>query len=53
VALEKLDDSTFRSIHLAYGPADGGRTYGGHVYMQVCIVAFYRCSASLTDCDSP
>ena len=39
IALEKLGANTFRSIALAYGPAKGNRTYGGHVYMQACYAA--------------
>jgi acyl-CoA thioesterase len=39
IALEKLDDDTYRSKALAFGPANGNRTYGGHVYMQACYAA--------------
>lgn len=49
VALERLDDSTFRSIHLAFAPAGGDRTYGGHVFMQVCTAAWFPYSDSFTN----
>lgn len=39
IALEKISSSTFRSKSLAFGPANGNRTYGGHVYMQACYAA--------------
>ncbi|KAK5170269.1 uncharacterized protein LTR77_004855 [Saxophila tyrrhenica] len=39
IALDKLDSTTFRSKALAFGPANGNRTYGGHVYMQACYAA--------------
>ena len=39
IALEKIDANTFRSKALAFGPANGNRTYGGHVYMQACYAA--------------
>ncbi|KAK4555025.1 hypothetical protein LTR86_007791 [Recurvomyces mirabilis] len=39
VALERLDGNTYRSIALAFGPAEGERTYGGHVYMQAAYAA--------------
>jgi acyl-CoA thioesterase len=39
IKLEKLGANVFRSIALAFGPAQGNRTYGGHVYMQACYAA--------------
>jgi acyl-CoA thioesterase len=39
IALEKLDDNTYRSKALAFAPASGNRTYGGHVYMQASYAA--------------
>ena len=39
IALEKLGANVFRSKALAFGPANGNRTYGGHVYMQACYAA--------------
>ena len=39
IALEKLGANVFRSTALAFGPAGGNRTYGGHVYMQACYAA--------------
>lgn len=39
IALEKLSANVFRSTALAFGPANGNRTYGGHVYMQACYAA--------------
>lgn len=39
IALETLDKDTYRSTALAFGPANGNRTYGGHVYMQACYAA--------------
>ena len=39
IALENITASVFRSKALAFGPADGNRTYGGHVYMQACYAA--------------
>ena len=39
IALEKLSAHVFRSTALAFGPANGNRTYGGHVYMQACYAA--------------
>lgn len=34
MALEKIDESTFRSIALPFSPGSFGRAYGGHVYAQ-------------------
>lgn len=39
VALEKISANVFRSTALAFSPANGNRTYGGHVYMQACYAA--------------
>ncbi|KAK5687017.1 hypothetical protein LTS10_001154 [Elasticomyces elasticus] len=39
IALERLNANSYRSIALAFGPAEGTRTYGGHVYMQACYAA--------------
>lgn len=39
ISLQRLNDNTFRSIKLAFGPADNNRTYGGHVYMQASYAA--------------
>lgn len=39
VALEKIEAGTYRSKELAFAPAGGNRTYGGHVYMQSCYAA--------------
>ena len=39
VALEKIEANTYRSTSLAFAPAGGNRTYGGHVYMQACYAA--------------
>ena len=39
IALDKIDATTFRSKALAFSPANGNRTYGGHVYMQSCYAA--------------
>ena len=39
VALDKIDENTYRSKALAFAPAGGNRTYGGHVYMQACYAA--------------
>lgn len=39
VALDKIEANTFRSKALAFAPAGGQRTYGGHVYMQACYAA--------------
>lgn len=39
VALEKIEANTYRSKALAFAPAGGNRTYGGHVYMQACYAA--------------
>ena len=61
IALEPISRLTFRSKALAFGPANGNRTYGGHVYMQACYAAAQtvpkdmvlhvsRCSRSLLQC---
>lgn len=34
IALEKINDSTYRSIAMPFSPGGGGRAYGGHVYAQ-------------------
>jgi acyl-CoA thioesterase len=34
MALEKLDETTYRSTALAFSPSGSGRAYGGHVYAQ-------------------
>lgn len=39
IALDKISADTFRSTALAFAPAGGARTYGGHVYMQACYAA--------------
>lgn len=39
IALEQISRNTYRSKALAFGPAGGNRTYGGHVYMQACYAA--------------
>lgn len=39
IALEPISSDVYRSKALAFGPAQGNRTYGGHVYMQACYAA--------------
>ena len=39
IELENTGLNTFKSKALAFGPASGNRTYGGHVYMQACYAA--------------
>ena len=34
IALEKIDETTYRSIALPFAPNGSGRAYGGHVYAQ-------------------
>ena len=34
MALEKIDQHTFRSIATPFSPGSFGRAYGGHVYAQ-------------------
>jgi acyl-CoA thioesterase len=34
IALEKVDDTTFRSTAPPFSPNEVGRAYGGHVYAQ-------------------
>lgn len=56
IALERLGANTFRSIALAFGPAQGNRTYGGHVYMQSCYAAAQTVPKGMTlhvSCSEP
>jgi len=39
IALEPLSRHIYRSRALAFGPAGGDRTYGGHVFMQAAYAA--------------
>jgi hypothetical protein len=39
MALDIIDTDTFRGKSLAFAPASGKRTYGGHVYSQSCYSA--------------
>lgn len=48
IALELISPQTFRSKALAFGPAGGNRTYGGHVYMQACYAAAQTVSKDMT-----
>lgn len=44
VRLERIDESTFRSIAAPFAPGDEdgvGRAYGGHVYAQAAWAACY------------
>jgi acyl-CoA thioesterase len=34
IALEKVDETTYRSTSLPFSPSGSGRAYGGHVYAQ-------------------
>lgn len=34
IALEKVDETTYRSTSLPFSPNGSGRAYGGHVYAQ-------------------
>lgn len=34
IALEKINNNTFRSKALAFSPGGSGRAYGGHVFCQ-------------------
>jgi len=34
IALEKVDETTYRSTALPFSPNGSGRAYGGHVYAQ-------------------
>jgi len=34
IALEKINEATYRSIALPFSPGGSGRAYGGHVYAQ-------------------
>ncbi|GAB7354168.1 hypothetical protein MBLNU459_g4722t1 [Dothideomycetes sp. NU459] len=34
LALEKINESTYRSIAMPFSPGESGRAYGGHVYAQ-------------------
>lgn len=34
IALEKVDETTYRSTALPFSPGGSGRAYGGHVYAQ-------------------
>ena len=39
MALKRLDEWTFQSLHPAYSPGGFMRAYGGHVYAQAAIAA--------------
>lgn len=48
VALRKIDKDVFQSKALAFAPAGGNRTYGGHVFMQACYAAAQTVSKGMT-----
>lgn len=39
IALEKINENTFRSIAKPFSPGSRGRAYGGHVYCQAAWAA--------------
>ncbi|KAF2102395.1 Thioesterase/thiol ester dehydrase-isomerase [Rhizodiscina lignyota] len=51
MALEKLDDWTFRSIAKPFSPSDATAAYGGHVYAQAVYAASKTVNADLVVCN--